>query len=142
MTKTVKIKYTQLDKKSCETDTCGLNFQIIINGITGCGTWQRTGQYNKCGMGVNELLVNGSFVTIFENGGGQRHYEIRAYPDIAPKQPKDLRSLSVTGRALLTTNFKAEFINKIQKALSSPDQTAKLSDKFLQTFKLTENDKN
>lgn len=134
MTKEIKIKYTQLDKKSYETDTRGLNFEVTINGVTGRGTWEPTMQFNKSGMDVNQLLVDGRYVQIFKSGGSYRAYEIFAYPDIAPKQPKNLW---MTGRTLLTTTFKSTFISKIQKALANPEQKAKLSELFLQTFKLT-----
>lgn len=132
--KNLKIKYTEITKSTYETSSTGIAFNIEINGVIGKGYWVPSrGRYVSRGVDVNEITVNNQYVKIFDGGGTYKTYEIAADLEFKSKQPKDLR---FTGRTMLVSNLKNIFINKIKKALTS-DANAKLSDSFLNAFKIS-----
>jgi hypothetical protein len=139
-----KIKYTEVTKKSYESDTSSIEFTLEINGKFARGFWRPTNQFIINGVDINELRVNFKqvgfvhttfdIIDIYSNGGYNKCYEIYSKPEIAEKQPKDLR---FTGRTLTIKNFKKDFIDKIKATLNGTGREGvTLSKEFLDYFQL------
>ena len=69
-------KYTVVDKKTYQTDTCGILFKLKINGVEADGSWGKTYSYTHDGVDVNEIDLNGKRIKIFNGGGSYRTHEI------------------------------------------------------------------
>jgi hypothetical protein len=133
----IKIKYTEITKKSYETSTDSIKFLLEINGISCKGAWSPLIGTVSSGVDINELQIEdrlwGKTIDIFDGGGTHRSYEIRANLEFAEKQPKDLR---FTGRTMTVSNLKKVFVDKIQNALQNPEKEPKLTEEFIKFFKL------
>lgn len=135
-TPTQKIKYTAIDKKTYDTDSSGLGFEVEINGVKAKGFWRPTGTYNPGGVDVDELYYDDNkfkTITIFAGGGGNRHYEMYGAPKKLDKQPKNLR---FTGEYYSTLELGDTFKKKILEALAGNNTKTQLTDEFLKFFKL------
>lgn len=127
------LKYTAVDKKTYDTDTSGLEFNVEINGIKARGFWTAISQYNPGGVDIDELILSdGRRVSIFSNGGGRRFYEVHGTPKKLERQPKNLR---FTGQYYSTINLGSIFKDKIRSACKG-ELNADLSDRFIEAFKL------
>lgn len=131
--KRVNIKYIPITKRAYTTQETGIEFQVIINGISATGFWRPSrGRYVSNGVDVNELTTQDrTRIRIYSGGGSYRSYEISASLPESPKQPKDLRW---TGPILSLDNLKNEFISKIKRSLENPESEPKLTPEFLKYF--------
>lgn len=133
ITMALRMKYKAITKTTYDTHQGGLEFDIEINGVGAKGFWTPTGQYCPNGVDIDELILNsGKRISIFQNGGTRRKYEMNGCPVKKDKQPKNL---SFTGEYYSTLNLGTTFKNKIKEVLTQENK-ATLTDEFINVFNL------
>jgi len=130
---TLKIKYTAVDKKTCEADGDTIQFTVKINGVKAWGRWRPYSCGNLVnGVWVNDLLVGSDeYVGIFTK---DKTRNIRAEEQMFLPLSKQPKNLSFTGRWYDTSFLGKVFTDAITKAVES--NSPLLTDSFKETFKI------
>lgn len=128
----VKISGYKEERKTYSTDSY-INFTVNINGKTAKGTWSAKNKYISYGGDLDELVVDGKRIKIFDGGGSYRSYEM-SFGSLKDKPNK--KPVRFVGMELDTSHLGDLFIHKIKRHIENENEPVKLTKEFIETFGL------
>lgn len=133
--KKIKISNFKLDYDSQRlyaTKTAGLSFSVKINDIITKGIFRKKFRYTYEGVDINELQVNGKYITICDGGGSYRSFEINVGSfEEKEKQPKNL---AFTGPYFDISHLGSEFKRQLTNIVENKPEL--LTPEFKETFNI------